>query len=197
MSTDRVQSGLQAIADAVLDFWFAGEAGRDLTAKRKEWFVKDDGFDRQISAEFSQIHAMAATGDLNGLLTWAEGCLALTIILDQFPRNMFRNKPRAYATDALARTAAHHAIEQGYDTALPEFARMFLYLPFEHSESIDDQERCVKLFTDMGNKDLLQWAVKHRDIVAQFGRFPHRNEVLERDSTTEELAFLEQPGSSF
>ena len=197
MDNTQIDPKIQNLAQSVLDFWFLGENGADLSAKRKAWFVKDEAFDRAIADQFTPVYERARAGDLDPLQASATGCLALAVILDQFPRNMFRNDPRAFATDEKARAVARHAVDRGFDTQLPPAARMFLYLPFEHSEDMADQDRCCALFAAMADEDLLQWAVKHRDIIARFGRFPHRNVALGRPTTDAEAAFLEQPDSSF
>jgi uncharacterized protein (DUF924 family) len=123
--------------------------------------------------------------------------LAAVIVLDQFSRNMFRGSPKAFAADPVARDIARGAVERSYDQGFDVHGRAFFYLPFEHSEHLPDQEKSVALFTPLGNESYTQYAIAHRDIIARFGRFPHRNTVLSRASTAEELEFLTQPGSSF
>jgi uncharacterized protein (DUF924 family) len=175
-------------ARAILDFWFHGDA------ERKEWFRKDEAFDKEIRANFLGLYEEAERG---GLASWLESpadCLALVILLDQFPRNMFRGSARAFATDPRALAAARHAVDAGYDKRVGEVARTFFYLPFEHSESLADQERALQLFDGQPN---FEWARKHWEIVRRFGRFPHRNAVLGRQSTPAEIEFLKEPGSSF
>lgn len=173
----------------ILDFWFESE---DL------WFKKDDAFDETIRQRFSADHERAAAG---GLADWREtpdGCLALVVLLDQFSRNMFRSSARSFATDALALGIAETAIERGFDQALPPKRRRFFYMPFMHSEDVDHQRRCVDLFAAMdGDSGGLKFAIKHLEIVERFGRFPHRNGILGRQSTAEEVSFLKTPGSSF
>ena len=127
----------------------------------------------------------------------AEGALALAILLDQFPRNIYRGTPRAFAADAKARDAARNALAAGHDQAVAPFMRAFLYLPFEHSEDMADQDRSVALFRALGDEKYLGFAIGHRDVIARFGRFPHRNEILGRRSTPDELAYLRQPGAGF
>jgi uncharacterized protein (DUF924 family) len=175
-----------ATPEAVLAFW--REAGHD------RWFKKDAAFDEAICARFLETYQAAAAGELDGWEATAEGALALAIVLDQFPRNMFRNDGRTYAADALARAVAERAIARGFDrqVAMPE--RQFLYLPFEHSESMADQERCCKLHREWGDAESLKWAELHADIIRRFGRFPHRNAILGRVSTAEEQAFLDGGG---
>ncbi len=174
----------------VLSFWFE-------ESTPKQWFVKDRDFDATIEKRFGQLHTQAARGDLDSWCHSAQGSLALIILLDQFSRNIFRGDPRTFATDAKALDISKVAIANGYDNEVEERARSFFYLPFEHSENITDQERAIELFIKMGNKNLLQWAEKHKVIIERFGRFPHRNDVLGRESTPEELQFLTEDGSSF
>lgn len=169
----------------VLAFWRA--------AGPRKWFAKDDGFDADIRARFLPTYE-AAAGRLADWETTSEGALALTIVLDQFPRNMFRDSARAFATDAIARTIADRAIAQGFDQSVPVAERIFFYLPFEHSEDLADQERCVALVRAIGNADLLRWAELHADIIRRFGRFPHRNAVLGRKTTPAERAYLDDDG---
>jgi uncharacterized protein (DUF924 family) len=170
----------------VLAFWRA--AGAD------KWFKKDSTFDAEIMARFAETQRAAAAGALSAWADTAEGALALLILLDQFPRNMFRGEARAFATDAQARAAAESAIARGFDQAVPAAERMFFYLPFEHSESMADQERCIALMRATGDADLVKWAQLHADIIRRFGRFPHRNMVLGRATTPEEQAFLDAGG---
>ena len=181
----------------VLEFWFGEPRG----ARRRQWFEKDPAFDAQIRARFLPLHEALARGDPAYWLDDAQRCLAHIVVLDQFPRNMFRGSPLAFATDPLALQAAHHALAQGYDRSLLPAERMFVYLPFEHSEALADQERACELCRPLAafaeTHDVYRYAVAHRDIIARFGRFPHRNAILGRASTPEELEFLRQPGSSF
>lgn len=138
-----------------------------------------------------------STGGLDDWAGDSMGALALIILLDQAPRNMFRDDARAFATDALARDVTNKALAEGFDGDLPEVMQVFLLLPLEHSEDLGDQERCVELMSRFKDRGFLDYAVQHRDIIARFGRFPHRNEMLGRASTPEEVEFLTQPGSSF
>jgi uncharacterized protein (DUF924 family) len=170
----------------VLSFWRA--AGPD------KWFKKDTAFDDDIRRRFLATYEAAAT---NGLAAWeatAEGALALTVVLDQFPRNMFRGSARAFAADALARAVAERALARGFDQAVAPGERQFLYLPFEHSETMADQERCCALFRATGDANLVKWAEAHADIIRRFGRFPHRNTALGRATTPQEQAFLDDGG---
>lgn len=172
-----------------MDFWF----GHD----RKAWFGKDPLFDAEIDRLFRADVERAVAGDLDDWLAEPESCLALLVLLDQFPRNLYRNDPRAWAADPKALAAARHALAQGFDELLPERARPFIYMPFMHSENVDDQRRCVGLFERLGDEDALRSARRHRDIIDRFGRFPHRNAVLARESTSVEAKFLLEPNSSF
>lgn len=171
--------------DAVLRFW------RDAGPKR--WFARDDAFDAEFRVRFLPTHEAAAAGRLQDWLRSADGALALVLLLDQFPRNAFRGTPRMYASDAQAREAADAAIRAGFDGAVDAELRPFFYLPFMHSERLEDLERCVALNTRVGGESL-RFARHHRDIVARFGRFPHRNAILGRASSPEEEQFLEEGG---
>jgi len=179
-------------AQEVLEFWFRGAEAR------KEWFQKDAAFDAEIRARFLALFEQAAAGALAHWSDHPADCLALIVTLDQFPRNLFRasgpEAARAFATDGPALAAARHALESGYDREVPEVARTFLYLPFEHSEDLTDQERSLQLFAGHPNEI---WALRHWEIVKRFGRFPHRNAALGRESTPAEIEFLQQPGSGF
>lgn len=181
----------------ILDFWFLPKNHPSYGSKRLEWFKKDPDFDVSISQNFGAVFAQAENGDL---LHWAdskEGSLALILLFDQFPRNMFRDAARAFATDGKAREIARHMISRDYFDALPDFQKTFAALPFEHSESPTDQDYSVKLFKSFGDEEAILYAVRHQEIIKKFGRFPHRNESLNRPSTVEEIVFLKQPGSSF
>ena len=186
---------------AVLEFWFGAPGEPHADKPRKIWFQKNAAFDIEIRTRFAEEVGVARAGARAEWRDSARTCLALVIVLDQFPRNLFRGDVRAFATDAAALEAAKHAIARGYDQALAPLMRTFLYMPFLHSENIDDQETGVELMRSMGDAPMaaesVKAAVQHRDIIARFGRFPHRNAVLARSSTAEEAAFLEQPGSSF
>jgi len=173
-------------AAEVLSFWF----GQD----HKKWFVKDPAFDEDIRRRFLGLYELGVNRKLDDWKSEPKGCLALVIVLDQFPRNMFRNTARAFEGDSLALEAARIIVAQGWDKGYTEDERTFAYLPFEHSEALADQEESMRLF--QGNPNL-EWARKHWEIVRRFGRFPHRNAALGRESTREELEFLEQPGSGF
>ncbi|HET7365112.1 MAG TPA: DUF924 family protein [Burkholderiales bacterium] len=183
--------------DEVLSFWF-GE-GADYGKRHKRWFRKDAAFDAEIARRFAGLHE-----ELAGNRRWFDSppaCLARILVLDQFPRNMFRGTARAFASDALALETARHALDKAYDRGLLPVERLFMYLPFEHSERLEDQERacelCAPLAAFRETDDALRYASAHRDIIRRYGRFPHRNAILGRSSTPEELEFLSQPGSSF
>ena len=187
-------------AEEVLEFWFGREGEPGYGEFREAWFRKDPEFDRVVRDRFETLHEAAAAGELDDWREEARSCLALVIVLDQFPRNMFRGDPRSYATDSKAQETAEYAVDRALDRELPEFQRMFLYMPFMHSEDLEHQRRSVELFRGLGGTEPdspYDYAVRHMEIVERFGRFPHRNEVLGRQTTPEEAEFLTQPGSSF
>jgi len=171
---------------AVTRFW------RD--AGPEAWFRKDDAFDADFRNRFLDLHYAAARRELDGWADTPEGSLALMILLDQFPRNCFRGTGHMFATDPLARHFAEKAVAAGHDMALEADLRAFVYLPFEHSEEMADQERSVALFSERAPASFTPYAVEHRDIIARFGRFPHRNAALGRETTAEEQAFLDGGG---
>ena len=164
----------------VLGFWF-GELGR------KAWFVRDAAVDETIRARFGPLIEELTTRPVDEALTSPDRALATVIALDQFPRNVFRGTARAFATDALALAVAKGAIDRGLDSQVPADRRVFLYLPFEHSEALADQERSVELTAALGDEEYARYAVLHRDVIARFGRFPHRNAMLGRTPTLEEI----------
>ena len=189
-------------SEAILTFWF-GEI-RDEPAYFKEyaprWFFQNADFDRQIVRRFRADYELAAQGQLTHWTETARGGLALILVLDQFPRNMFRHDPRAFATDPLARQIAEQMIAAGLDRQLRLVERYFVYVPFMHSENRAHQQRSVMLFQQLAEERAYfdtSYAVRHQEVIERFGRFPHRNTVLGRVSTPVELAFLKQPGSSF
>lgn len=188
---------MSADAAEILDFWFGPVPG----ARRRQWFASDPDFDRAIRERFFEDYQDACRGALEAWLTVPESCLALVLLLDQLPRNMFRGTPAAFAADGRALAAARHAVGQGFDAGMPPERRMFYYLPFEHSEDLEDQRRCVALtepFRDLsGFEDIHDYALRHLRVIERFGRFPHRNAILGRENTPEEEEFLKQPGSSF
>lgn len=186
-------------AAAVLAFWFGDPPA---TEARAEWFRKDPAFDAQIRERFGATLDAALQGGLRDWDTTPQGALARIVVLDQFTRNGFRDTPRAFAGDALALAAAQALVAGGADRALGPWQRQFVYLPFEHAEDLAQQQQALALFGALAAEhpqtaELRVWAQKHHDIVARFGRFPHRNAILGRASTAEETAFLSQPGSRF
>ena len=192
---------MQSSPTLVLAFWFGREGEPGYGEFRDQWFQKDGAFDREVTDRFGDLYERAAAGELDAWREEAEGCLALVLVLDQFPRNMFRGDARTHATDEKALGVAKYAIERALDRELPAFQKMFLYMPFMHAESVEDQRRSVELFEGLAAEpegpDVVEYAVGHRDIVERFGRFPHRNATLGRETTPEEAEFLTQPGSSF
>jgi len=188
-------------AEEVLDFWFGREGEPGYGEFREEWFRKDPAFDADVTEQFAGLYEEAARGDLDGWRDDARSCLALVIVLDQFPRNMFRGDGRTHAADEVALATSKYAVEHALDRELPSFQRMFLYMPFMHSENKEDQRRSVELFElladEPGAPDVTSYAVGHREIVERFGRFPHRNAILGRETTPEEAEFLQTEGSSF
>ncbi|HMD64650.1 MAG TPA: DUF924 family protein [Stellaceae bacterium] len=181
-------------ARKVLDFWFGAPGDADRERHREIWFKSTDQFDAALRREFLADYEAAAAGALQSWEASAAGALALVLLLDQMPRNIFRRTPRAYATDAAARAAANRALECGLDQLVPPVWRRFFYMPFHHSEDLADQRRSVGLFAalpaDPDRADDLRYTRRYNDIIARFGRFPHRNEILGRESTPIEIAFL-------
>lgn len=191
-----------AAAQAVLDFWFGPPDDPGHLLSRRRWFEKDAAFDALIGARFGPLIERGLAGEL---MSWADetgSALAEIVVLDQFTRNLFRGTPRAFAGDGLALEAATRLVKSGADRTLSGVQRQFVYLPFEHAESMVAQHCSMALFEQLGRDEpalagLLEWARRHHDIVARFGRFPHRNAILGRASTAEEIQFLAQPGSGF
>jgi uncharacterized protein (DUF924 family) len=183
---------MKILASEVLRFWF-GE-GPEYGKAYKRWFEKNPAFDAEVRTRFSRLHQ-----ELSASREWLDApreCLARIVVLDQFPRNMFRGTARAFATDALALAAARHAIASGYDRDWLRVEKIFGYLPFEHSEALADQKLACELMRPLGEEQY-DYAVRHKAIIERFGRFPHRNAILGRESTPEEVEFLKQPGSGF
>jgi uncharacterized protein (DUF924 family) len=172
----------------VLAFW--RQAGPD------RWYARDDAFDAEIRARFFEFWRKAVAGELSAWEASDDGALALTIVLDQFPRNIFRGDPKTYASDAAARDVASRAIDRGSDLQVADDLREFFYLPFMHSEHLADQLRCIDLLRQAGRTDNLKYAEDHAAIIRRFGRFPHRNRILGRATTSEEQAFLDEGGFS-
>ncbi len=189
-------------ANDVIDFWF-GPPGSDLRkATRTIWFAKDDSFDSEVATRFGATIEQALRGELAAWAAEPEGALAQILLLDQFTRNAFRGTPRAFAGDRRALAAAVAMVGAQADQALPVLMRSFVYLPFEHAEGLKMQDESLRLFARLpadapDRASLLDYAGKHRAIIERFGRFPHRNAILGRQSTAEELEFLRQPGSGF
>jgi uncharacterized protein (DUF924 family) len=190
-------AALPSEAQAVLDFWFG-----DGLQSRPEWFRKDPAFDAQIRDRFGSLIDPALRGELTEWMQEPASALARIVLLDQFTRNVFRDTPRAFAGDELALQAAQDLVARGFDRQLTPQQRSFAYLPFEHAEDRALQQESLRLFGQLAEEHpevagLLEWAQKHQVIVERFGRFPHRNQILGRDSTPHELAFLSEPGSRF
>lgn len=177
---------MPAIPNDVLGFW--RQAGP------KKWFEKNRAFDDAIRLKFEPVHHAAARGEYDAWAGTAEGALALLLLLDQFPRNLYRGSAHSFATDPKARTIARAAVEAGFHREVAPELRQFFMLPFEHSEDIADQDFGLAVVTELDDAELLKWAKLHRDIVAKFGRFPHRNPMLGRTTTAEEQAFLDDGG---
>ena len=178
------------VIERVLGFWFLPPEKSDADAAREIWFTSDPEFDREVAERFMADYKKARRCRYDDLGQTAIGSVVLVIMLDQFPRNLFRGSAQAFATDARAREVADRALANGFDRELGTWQRMFLYLPFEHSEGFADQERSVALFTELGHAETLKYAISHRDIIQQFGRFPTRNAALGRINTAEERKFL-------
>lgn len=175
----------QFSAAEIVQFW--------IDAGPSRWFKKDTAFDDEFRARFATEHAVAANGELDGWMNDAEGALALLILLDQYPRNSFRGTARMFATDGKALAVAKSAVECGFDTVVDPALRSFFYLPFEHSEELENQDRALQLFAPLGD-EAQRYAIIHRDIILRFGRFPHRNPLLGRATTREEQQFLDAGG---
>ena len=199
------QDGALACAATLRAFWFGAEDSREFGRMRDAWFKKDDAFD-DLCRGFHDDYARAARSEYDALMETPASAVALVVLLDQLPRNMFRGTARAFASDAKALAVAAHAVDRGFDELVPPVERMFLYLPFEHSESLADQHRSVALFESLpvtpnfsapDRDNTVDYARRHLAVIERFGRFPHRNAALGRTSTAEELAFLQGPNSSF
>jgi uncharacterized protein (DUF924 family) len=185
----------------VLEFWFGAPAAPEFGRARKAWFEKSAEYDALVRDRFLETCEAAAAGRLDA---WGErplGALALVVALDQFPRNMFRGMPRAFATDRKALAVAEAIVARRFDDVLLPVQRWFAYLPFEHAEDLAAQREALRLFERLSGDPTgasgLEWTMRHYAVVARFGRFPHRNAILGRESTSDELAFLATPGSSF
>src|SRR5579863_4197207 len=185
----------------LLTFWFAPEGPSEHDRLRDIWFRATPEFDAALAERFRADHDRAAAGAYEPWRGAPRTCLALILLLDRLSRNLFRNSPRAYAMDAAALVTAREAVARGYDQAVAPVWRCFFYLPFEHSESLADQETAMRLYTALPEHPdrgaIVEAARRHHEIIARFGRFPHRNDILGRPSTPEEREFLQQPGSAF
>jgi uncharacterized protein (DUF924 family) len=197
-----------ADAEAVLAFWFPPAAEPASTPdpaapfpQRREWFHKDAAFDASIRERFGDLIAQGIAGGLGDWCDTPRGSLARVLLLDQFTRNAFRDTLAAFSGDARARATVEHALERGLDRALAPVERRFLYMPFVHSEALEDQQRSLHLFrtlaAETGLSSPLEWAERHAEVIRLFGRFPHRNAILGRVSSPEEIEFLRSPGSRF
>ncbi len=192
---------MDAEAADVLAFWFGAPGSPEHGKPRRAWFAKDAAFDEESGRRFRALHACAALGERDRWDASPRELLALLVVLDQFSRNLYRGDARAFSQDGAALAAARRMIDRGWDRDLLPVERQFAYLPFEHAESMAEQDRAVALFTDLeafeATKGLVVWAEKHRDVIRRFGRFPHRNAALGRESTPAEIEYLAQPGAGF
>ena len=189
-------------ADSVLDFWFGAPGSREFGSARNVWFSKDAAFDATIRERFGALVERALRGELEAWADEPRSALAQILLLDQFTRNAYRGTARSFAGDARALAAATRMVGSRQDEALAPFMRAFVYLPFEHAEGLAMQDEAIRLFTRLVGEapehaDMLDYAHRHRDVIERFGRFPHRNEILGRQSTAEEIAFVKRPGSGF
>lgn len=173
-------------AEDIIKFWFSPRA-------KPLWFNSTPEFDQELKRTYLDLYQQAESGALDNWRSTATGCVALCILLDQFPLNMFRDQARAFSTEAHSRDVAAFAIEKGFDSQIPDEQKMFLYLPYMHSETLSDQDISVALFTRAGMTENLRYATHHRDIITRFGRFPHRNRALGRECTDEERHYLGSP----
>ena len=186
---------MHLIAEDILTFWFGTTDLSTVMERRQVWFRSTPEFDATLRERYTVSHERAAVGAFDGFVETREECLALVLALDQFPRNIFRGTPRAFASDAKAREIACIALNRGYDEGICPAFRVFFYLPFEHSENVADQDRALELYKGLGEEPSPAAAIGHRDAILRFGRFPHRNAVLGRDSTPEEKEYLKEPPS--
>ncbi|HEV7416323.1 MAG TPA: DUF924 family protein [Tianweitania sediminis] len=182
-NTPQAAGSTPAWANSVLQFWFD-----ELT--REDWFSGDAGVDARINERFAELYAEKCASIPEGALQDSRTALAAILLFDQIPRNLFRGSAKAFATDEMALTIARTAVDKGFDSQLGKEEQAFFYMPFEHSETLADGERCVSLFKSLGDEEMIRFAVEHRDILARFGRYPHRNRALNRESTAAEEAFL-------
>ena len=184
--------------ERVLDYWFGAPGSEEHGTYREVWYKGGPEVDAEITKRFASLYERAAAGECDHWRDDPRSCLALILLFDQFPRNMFRGKPKSFATDTKAVDIARHAVEKGYDRGLDLNAQQFYYMPFEHSEDLADQRRSVELFRAGAEherkEENIRYAVQHFEIIERFGRFPHRNAILGRESTPDELEFLEEGG---
>jgi len=185
------------IITQILNFWFGDPTSPDYGQSKSFWFNSTPEIDHKIKDTFGKTYERALKGKLEDWKNTPEGTLALILLFDQFPRNMFRGTPQAFAMDGKALEVSKKSLKIGFDQECPVFQRKFMYLPFMHSENIEDQIKSVELFEELGEASGLDYAKRHYDIIAHFGRFPHRNAILNRQSTHDEIEFLKEPGSSF
>jgi uncharacterized protein (DUF924 family) len=187
--------------ERILEFWFGNKNQADYGKPQQFWFIKDPEIDETIKQQFLTDYELAKQGILESWKESPRSCLALILLFDQVPRNIFRDQPQMYATDEQALNFAQFAVENGFDEHLLPVERWFIYLPFEHSENLDHQCQAVALFRklndDPDSASAMDYAIRHFEVIRQFGRFPHRNGILGRENTPEEAEFLKQPGSSF
>ena len=176
--------------EEVLSFWFEQNGP-------EQWWTRDPRFDAEIRSRFGSLHGRAVLGELHGWRDTPEGRLAEIVVLDQFSRNLYRDDGRAFAADGMALALAQEAVRVGADQAVPPVRRPFVYMPYQHSESPQIHEEAMRLFERLEDPESLDFERRHKAIIDRFGRYPHRNEVLGRPSTDEEIAFLREPGSSF
>jgi uncharacterized protein (DUF924 family) len=200
---------MEAVRDELLEFWFGDDPDDAVVAKQQAdlWWGHSAATDEQLQQRFGMAASAASTEVLDHLVGSPRGRLALILLLDQLPRSIHRGSPAAFAQDAKARVVAARGLDSGADKLLRPIERVFFYLPFEHSEKLEDQDLSVDLYRSLAEQvpadhretfaGYLDYAKRHRDVIARFGRFPHRNQILGRPSTAEELEFLEQPGSGF
>ncbi len=183
---------MKDVTQEILEFWFED-------TQPAQWFQVNPDFDNEIRERFEDAYDKASRGIFDDWKTDSDGCLALCILLDQFPRNMYRGTAKAFATDAKALVVAKFALAKGFDQVLTPIKRRFLYLPFEHSENLNDQRKCVDLFDKMKKDDPLgyDYALRHLKVIEKYGRFPHRNKILSRMSTPDEEEYLAQAGAGF
>ena len=189
-------------ASTVLDFWFGAPGSSEFGSARKAWFMKDAAFDAAIRERFGALVERALRGELEVWGDEPRSSLAQILLLDQFTRNAFRGSARSFAGDARALAAASRMVGSRQDEALAPFMRAFVYLPYEHAEGLAMQDEAIRLFTKLVSEapelaDMLDYAHRHREVIERFGRFPHRNEILGRLSTAEEIDFIQRPGSGF